>query len=122
MKSICASHASIKYIKNRRNNNQTNHYPSKDIEIVVVDTSISAQTKLAFCVVVKAHPGRSNLHKGKGYILQTNCHCIDRGLYMINASRKTKITFQKFVTGFSSISVHIIIPFVFSVLFTCQTE
>jgi hypothetical protein len=35
---------------------------------------------------VKAHPGRSNLHKGKDYILQTNCHCIYRGLYMINAS------------------------------------
>jgi hypothetical protein len=67
MKSICASHASIKYIKNRRNNNQTNHYPSKDIEIVVVDTSISAQTKLAFCVVMKPHPGlkstqRKRLH------------------------------------------------------------
>jgi hypothetical protein len=87
MKCICASHASIKNLKSRRNNSQTNHYPSEDTEIVVVDTSISAQTKLAFCVVVvKAHPGRSNLHKGKDYILQTNCHCIDRGLYMINAS------------------------------------
>jgi hypothetical protein len=47
----------------------------------------------------------SNLHKGKSYIVQTNCHMQQQEAHMMNA--RQKLTFHKFKTGLT-------IPFILS--------
>ncbi len=81
------------YLAGHRNKSNENHYPSFGIAIVVQDTSIPAQAKLACHVVMMSGVGLKSAQR-KRLIHSANkiCRALTGGLYMMNANAGTNIS------------------------------